>query len=121
MSYDLSLGFREIPKDLDSILAKMGFKFERSCTDSGLNSWLYRFYQEGKSLIPLDFSYMDSLEDKKFWHAIDPNIIAEATITARGDPGTFDFQKQMEYAKQLRDHYTAILVDIQEKSSIIKD
>lgn len=114
MSYDLSLGFMEGPKNLDGILSQLGFKHERDFKAGRLQCSSYEFYQEGKSFNPVEFIYKNGTDDLEFWQSVEPSVIAEATITARGNPGTFDFQKQMEFAKYLRDYYGAFLIDPQQ-------
>jgi len=121
--YDLDLGFRGKPEGLDVILCQLGFKHQRDYTVDTLHCSSYEFYQDGKSLCPIKFSYQDGIEDREFWQLIDSAITTKATITARGDPVTFDFQKQMEFARHLRDHYNAVLVDVQlnEKNMVIRN
>jgi len=124
MSYDLDLGFKEKPKDLDSILSQLGFRHQIDFTAGKIQCSLYTFYKQGESFCPLEFLYRDRIADPGSWQRIDSSVTVQAIITARGDPGSFDFQKQMEFAKYLRDHYRALLVDRQqtdEKKMVIRD
>lgn len=113
MSHDLILGFRRKPTDLDTILAQLGFKHKENFTAGDLPCRSYRFYEVGRSLCPVEFLYQDGIKPES-WEFVDNTIVAEASIVAKGDPGTFDFQKQMEFAKYLRNHYSAILMDPQQ-------
>lgn len=121
MSYDLDLGFKEKPKDLGGILSRLGFKHKRDYISGEFRCSSYDFYQEGKSLCPVEFLYQDKIDTPESW---DSSVVSQATITVRGDPGTFDSQKQMEFAKYLRDHYGALLVNSQEsdkEKKVIRD
>ena len=54
MSYDLLIGFKEKPQDLDSILSQSGFKLERNFDAGNLRCSSYEFYQKGKSHCPVE-------------------------------------------------------------------
>ena len=119
MTGHLALGFRERPKELQSVMESQGFAFEGFIEPDStfpLRIESYTFFDEPRSTIGVRFSYH---EETYFDHAEDWRHIVDdpSTIVATGSVTTYVAKsshveaKQMQTAKFLRDHYNAVLYD----------
>lgn len=123
MSHDLLLGFRELPKELDSKLLELGFRKQTFDHKNPLAEQYtikyYIFHKKGQSASNIQFSYVTPTDKQKLWQHLKEDIKANANLTLRRGRNEFNTQKQLEIAKHLRDHYNAVLVDMD--NNLIRD
>lgn len=114
MSYDLELGFREKPQDLDRALSSLGFHF------SGETPPTCRIYTFEEGNLSLDFTYVDGVGDPEYreeWaerlalHEIEGEIVASGHLRGSFSSAQMDegVKKMLEIGVQLRDTFDAVL------------
>ncbi|MBI4451571.1 hypothetical protein HY642_06370 [Candidatus Woesearchaeota archaeon] len=134
MSYDLSVGFRAKPADLEAVLEWLGFRmkwqtgpehasafwaFLEEIGGDPMSAFLslgmrhFEFYDPQRSAAPVGCCYYDKLGDSQ-WRDLAESVVACATLTTNAGRNEFDLAKQLEVAKHLRDHYGALLYDQQQ-------
>ncbi len=121
MAYDLNLGFRERPKDLDSVLATQGLRLVRTTgPDKECPIQIKQYIGSGESA-GIGFSYNDSVYGDENWETVyqKPGIIAQGTISASSrdfelPSGLTGDERALQIGRFLRDHYNAVLEDDEE-------
>ncbi len=105
MSYDLCLGFREKPQDLDSILASQGIRLSFITDLFRIQVRYYTHEYDG-----VDFAYYAGIFRTNLWeeqYGIQDlwaqGVLSIAASNERGQ------QRQEQIGKFLRDHYKAVL------------
>ncbi len=128
MTFDLTLGFRQIPADLAKALAAVGFTLERvvpKVTIFGVTMEYYEFYDADRSTRAVHFVYHNGTypDHHQTWKGIveDPNmIVATGSLTTSMGRSAFDKERQLSVGRFLRDHFGALLYDPQSDKIVVE-
>ncbi len=128
MTFDLTIGFREKPKDLGDTLTALGFTLDRIVPIEetlDVTMEFYEFYDLNRSAGGIYFAHHDGIyaDHHESWKNIvaDPStIVAMGSLTTSMRRNAFDTTKQHEVGRFLRDYYGAILYDPQSGSVLRK-
>lgn len=126
MSYDLEIGFKRKPDNLEAVLEVEGFKVasrEKSeiFRKNQPQFTITRYNQTGEpERAPLEVFYTDGFYGDEFILDVQQNFVARLTITSSSNANGHDEETQEKLARTIRDRYKAILFDPQ-ADKVIKD
>ncbi len=127
MSYSLTIGFTEMPKDLAKSLSSMGFVLDKTMSANStfpIEVESYRFFDHYKSKREVRFVYHNGKyqDHAESWQGIvdqPEKIVATGSVDTYMGRNDFDLKKLHQIARYIRDRFHAILYDPQSGQLIV--